>query len=123
MQYSPKLKKAMEEIKTILKENDIAGFVILHTPGFSEYINYVSPSYSCAKIEGSELRFKLKAVEVGGKESAHKIASDTFNMVTHFSDILGMSAMNFAEAKRLLKERLGGEEFYGDHTSHNQQNN
>lgn len=50
MQYSPKLKKAMEDIKKILHENDIAGFVVLHTPGFSEYLNRVDPSYSCAKL-------------------------------------------------------------------------
>jgi len=31
MQYSPKLKKAMEEIKAILKRDDIAGIVVLHT--------------------------------------------------------------------------------------------
>lgn len=36
MQYSPKLKVAMEEIKEILKKNDIAGFVVIHdSDGFS----------------------------------------------------------------------------------------
>jgi hypothetical protein len=31
MQYSPKLKKAMEEIKAVLNKHDIAASVILHT--------------------------------------------------------------------------------------------
>lgn len=32
MQYSPKLKVAMDEVKDVLKKYDIAGFVVLHTP-------------------------------------------------------------------------------------------
>lgn len=43
MQYDPKLKKVMEQIKGILKDNDITGFVVLHSPGFSEYLNHVQP--------------------------------------------------------------------------------
>lgn len=123
MQYSPKLKIAMDEIKNILKKHDVAGFVIIHTPGFSEYLNHISPSYSCAKIEATQLRFKLKASEVGGAEKARQIANDTFNMMTHLSDITAKSAMMFMDAQKMLKEKLGGEEFPGDHSSHEQQNN
>ena len=61
MQYSPKLKVAIEEIKQILKNNDIAGFVVIHTPGFSEFLNHVETSYSCAKVQGDEVRLKLKS--------------------------------------------------------------
>jgi hypothetical protein len=27
----------MEEIKAVIKKHDLAAFVVLHTPGFSEY--------------------------------------------------------------------------------------
>lgn len=123
MQYSPKLKAAMEEIKAILKKHDIAGFVVIHTPGFSEYLNEVSPSYSCAKIEESQIRFKVKASEVGGPERAREIANETFNMITHFADMTAQHAMMYIAAKDMLKTKLGGEQFPGEHTSHDQQNN
>lgn len=81
MQYSPKLKKAMKEIKGILEKNDIAGFVIIHDPGFVEYLNHLSPSYSCIRVERGALRAKLKSSELPpGK--AEKIAGDTNNMMT-----------------------------------------
>lgn len=124
MQYSPKLKIAMEEIEAILHKHDIAGFVVIHTPGFSEYLNEISPSYSCAKIESTQLRFKVKASEVGGPEKAKQIATDTLNMITHFATIGGKNSMMYMDAERMLKERLGGEDLPGDeHTSHEQQNN
>lgn len=123
MNYSLKLKSAMEQIKKILKENDIAGFVVLHQPpNHSEYLNFISPSYSCAKFEGSQVRFKVKASEVG-KEKAQKIKSDTYNMVTHFADIISMNALNYMQIKDLLQKQLGGEDGDSSHSSHSQQNN
>lgn len=122
MQYSPKLKKAMEEIKQILSENDIAGFVMLHTPGYSEYLNQVSPSYSCAKLEAGQLRFKVKSAEVG-KEKAKQLIYDTYNMVSHFSKSIGLHALTYLEAHDILKNKLGGEDHPGGHTSHTDQNN
>lgn len=123
MQYSPKLKMAMLEIDAILKKHDIAGFVIIHTPGFSEYLNYINPSYSCAKLEPNGVRFKLKADEVGGREKAAKIAAETLNLITHFSEILGRYGLLYMEAQEILNEKWQGESGPDEHTSHEQQNN
>lgn len=124
MQYSPKLKKVMEEIKAIIKKNDIAGFVVLHDEaGFSEYVNQISPSYSCATInEEGNIRFRLKGAEVG-KEKAKKIAEGTFNMVTHMADVVGRHAMFYIEAQEMLKKKWDGYELPGSDTSNSQQNN
>lgn len=123
MQYSPKLKKAMEEIKAIAKEYDIAAFVVLNDgDGFSEYLNAVSPSYSCAIVQEGGVRFRLKTAEVG-KEKAKKIAEGTYNMVTHFADMIGKHALMYLEAQKLLKDKWGGEEGDSSETSHDQQNN
>lgn len=123
MQYGPKLKKAMEQIIKIVKENDIAAFVLLHDErGFSEYLNAVSPSYSCASINDEQIRFRLKSAEVG-KEKAKIIAEGTYNMVTHFADMLGKHAILYIDAQKMLKEKLGGDEDGGNETSHTQQNN
>jgi hypothetical protein len=122
MQYSPKLKKAMEEIKKILSDNDIAAFVVLHTPGFSEYLNNIETSYSCAKLNSDGITFRLKQAEVG-KEKAQQIAEGTFNMITHFADTIAMNVMVYMEAQKFLKEKWQGQEFRGGHSSHNSQNN
>ena len=123
MQYDPKLKMAMEEVKAILNKNDIAGFVILHSPGFSEYLNHVMTSYSCAIVTHEGVRLRLKSAEIG-KEKAEQIANDTYNMVVHFSEHLGINAMFYMDAEKLLAEKLGGTKGKeGGHTSHEQQNN
>lgn len=122
MQYSPKLKKAMEDIKTILKENDIAGVVLLHTPGFSEYLNHLGTSYSCASIAPEGVRLKLKEAEVG-RERAKQIAGDTYNMITHIEHHLSSHSMMFTACHKLLKEKWNTIDYPGSHTGHNQQNN
>lgn len=99
MQYSPKLKIAMEEIKSIVKKHDIAAFVVINDgDGFSEYLNAVSPSYSCATVHPSGIQFKLKSADVG-KERAREIADGTFNMITHFADMIGQHALMYIDAQ------------------------
>lgn len=112
----------MENIKAILKKNDIAGFVVLHTPGYSEFLNHMETSYSCAKIQGEEVRLKLKSSEVG-KERAKQLANDTYNMITHLAKHIGGHALLYMDTEKLIKEKLGGEDGPGEMTSHSQQNN
>jgi hypothetical protein len=49
MDYSPKLREAARKIKQILKQANIAGCVVLHTPGYVEFFDELSPSYSAVK--------------------------------------------------------------------------
>lgn len=126
MQYSPKLKTAMEEIKAVLKKHDIAAFILLHTPGFTEYLNKLDPTYSCAFLTADgEMRVRLKQAELpGGRDEAKKIAEDTYNMVTLLTDMLVIHAGGYMQFQDMLKKHWGG---YNDgdatHTSHETQNN
>ena len=52
--YSDKLKEAMAEINGVLIKHDIAGVVVLHEPGFSEFRVRVDPSWSVARFESQE---------------------------------------------------------------------
>lgn len=122
MQYSPKLKKAMEEIKDILNKNDIAGFVVIHTPGFSEYLNHFETSYSCAKLIGGEVRLKLNSKEIG-VDKAKVIARDSLNMMTHIAKATGENALFYFDAEKILQDKFGGEDLPGNESSHIQQNN
>lgn len=116
MQYSPKLKKAMEEIKAILKKHDIAGSVVLHAPGFSEYLNHINTSYSCLKFEGDNLRFKTK-----GRPLEH--INDTVNMISHLAETSLRVGRNYFDMKEALRNHMDIEEEKGRHTGHTDQNN
>lgn len=122
MQYSPKLKKVMEQIKDILKENDIAAFVVLHTPGHSEYLNHVQTSYSCATVLPEGIMLRLKESEIG-KEKAMFLADGTFNMITHLTNAIAIHAELYIDCHEKLKTKWNGSSNDGGHTSHNQQNN
>lgn len=122
MQYSPKLKKVMEQIKGMLKENDIAGFVVLHTPGHSEYLNHLQTSYSCATVTTEGVVLKLKEAEVGRKEAV-RLAECTFNMVTHITNAICQNAEMYMTCHEMLKQKWDGRSTDGGHTTHNQQNN
>ena len=122
MQYSPKLKKAIEEIKQILKTNDIAGFVVLHTPGHSEFLNHVQTSYSCATINTEGIRLRLKENEIG-KEKARFLADGTFNMITHLTNAIASNAEMYLDCHELLKKKWNGSSRDGGFTSHETQNN
>lgn len=112
----------MAEIKEILKREDIAGFVVLHTPGHSEYLNHVQTSYSCAVVMPEGVRLRLKESEVGRKR-ARELAEGTYNMITILTDIIALHAGMYIDCQKQIKERWGGEEGPGTHTSHEQQNN
>jgi hypothetical protein len=98
----------MEEIKPILKKNDIAAFVLLHEPGFTEYLNAVTPSYSCAVVEPEGIRVRLKQSEVG-KERAKQLADGTYNMITHLAMVIAKHAVMYMDAEKALTKAWDGE--------------
>lgn len=104
MQYSPKLKKAAEEIKEILLKYDIAANVILHTPGFSEYLLHLTPTYSCAWIENGDN---------GNEAMRNQKIADTLNMFRLLSDTSGHTAL------ALLRKNWSRPHGRGTHRSHN----
>lgn len=106
----------MEEIKSILKKHDIAASVVLHAPGFSEYLNYIEPSYSCLKFEGDNLRIKTKG---RSKEEV----TNTVNMITHFGDTSLRVARNYFDLKEMLRKHMEIDETKGNHSGHTEQNN
>lgn len=125
MQYAPKLKTAMEEIKEILRKHDIAGIVVLHTPGHGEYLNHVSPSYSCANIDNLHGRFQMRGKKIHFQNEAdrHNKLRDTSNMLSMLADLTGKIAMNLIQASELADKTFDAEHRGGNDTSHSTQNN
>lgn len=113
--YSQKLRDVMEEIKPILKKHDIAAFVLLHEPGFTEYLNHITPSWSCAKVTSGDdevghyegLVISLNAEEYPDVETAQKVANNTYNMIADLTETLCTHAAMYSECREALKERWG----------------
>lgn len=124
MQYSPKLKTAMEEIKAILSKHDIGAMVILHTPGYSEFLNKLNPTYSCIIQDGDHIRFKSKLADYGGDKKAwEKKTTDSLNLLQCVVETGGMILLPLIDFTEKLEKALDAESNGGNFTSHTSQNN
>lgn len=126
MQYSPKLKEAMEEVKAILKKHDIAAFVVLHDPrGYTEFLNHITPSYSCVKHHpmGFRIRARLEEDFNGDKAKMEYHLNATSNMLNSISTVASTNILNIMDVSKILDEKIGA--IHTDHgtSGHNQQNN
>lgn len=108
----------MQEIKEVLLRHDIAGVVILHTPGHSEELYHLTPGYSCATIEPTGgIRFKAKLAEFGGDvNKLVKKQADSANMMIHLSQRTGVIALNLMEISEKLDGATGAEHGPGTYT-------
>ncbi len=124
MQYSPKLKIAIEEIKEILKKHDIAAVVVLSAPDFVEYLTRIDPSYSCASFIEGGIRVRAKKEDFGGNvEIRNQKLRDTANMLHNLSTVGMRNTLELSEVSQQVDKLLGSEHYGGDQTSHTQQNN
>ncbi len=125
MQYSPKLKKAMEELKQILMKYDIAGTITIHTPGHAEYLNHIIPSYSCAKIDELNGKFELSAKKIHFTNEAERInkLTATSNMLSLLSDVTAKNVLCLINASEMTDRFLNAEHGDDSHTSQSTQNN
>jgi hypothetical protein len=140
MQYSPKLKRVMEDIKAILKKEDIAGVVVLHNiegkpaitkesihvQGFTEYLFHINTSYSAASIENDRFKVKGKAVHYPTKGVRDEKVANAVNMLNHlgiWTSKLAMQAIDMEGMVEKMVEKDKGFDDPGTHTSHSQQNN
>lgn len=124
MQYSPKLKKAMQEIKDILSKHDIAGMVVIHTPGHSEFLNKMDPTYSILKIKGDEVRMRATAADYNGDLAArNKAIADTCNMLHSITATTGQMLMPLMDLSDKVDKILNASHDGPGFTSHTTQNN
>lgn len=99
----------MTRIRAILKEEDIAGYVVLHEPGHSEYFLGFDPSWSVVQLERDEdgnvgIRLRSKLEEYGGdKDRQKRDLEASLNMLHHLEHQLPIHAGIFGA----LLERAG----------------
>lgn len=125
MQYSPKLKKAMEEIAAVIKKHDIAGVVVLHTPNYSEHRMFLQPSYSCvSEFSDNHIRVKAKAAEYDSIEARNAAIRDTTNMFHHLANLGGKQTLMLMDVADMVNAKVKAEhDSRSGYTSHQTQNN
>ena len=129
MQYSPKLKRAMEQINKILKDNDIGGYVVIHSPehgGHSEYLFELTPKYSCVEWFPQKDGVKIKGKLIhynGNKDLRDKKLNATINMLHHLSTVTGQNSLNLMQISDKADKTWEAEHGGGGFTSEQQQNN
>lgn len=97
----PKLKIAMAEIRAILRNHDIAGYITLVSKTHSEFCLEVTPSWSAAYWEdkyAGKLRFRVKESEVG-RDKAKEMAELTCHMIYQIRDLC---AQGFAYCQTMI---------------------
>lgn len=93
MQYSPKLKRISAQIQQILKDNDVAGYFVIHTctpegAGFSEFAVEITPSYSAVEFNAAKDRVSIKGKLEhynGDAKKQNQRLTQTLNMLEHLS--------------------------------------
>jgi len=80
----PKLKAAAEEIKVVLKRHDIGAAVVLGSTTHTEFMLEISPSWSCAWMEGNVLRLRSKLKDYPTKAAQKKHLEDTVGLLMGF---------------------------------------
>lgn len=107
-----RLKIARAKIEGILQEHDLAGVVVLHTPGMAEFFYSVTPSYSCAWIDekAGQLRVKSKAADYGGDKDAQlRDQAATANMIHGLAGALLNAAGMFGSIAHFVDRQLRAE--------------
>lgn len=106
LNYSPKLRETMAKINTIIAQEDIAGYIVLHENGFSEYLLAIEPSWSIIKVKPPMVRLRSKLQEDfnGDTEAQYKATVATVNMLVHMLNNLKMHLEMFIHVYELLPE-------------------
>lgn len=102
---SPKLRQAMNEIEMILEKHDIAGMIVLHTPGHSVFRVKIDPSYSVARLVSNGIRLKTNPKD--DPKTKEQQLGDTANMFTLLAETTSMVAMQLIEVSRNVDHYLG----------------
>ena len=110
MRFSPKLKMAMEKIKRVLEENDIAGFVVLEDKtGHTEFLNHLVPSYSLLEVGPGTVRVAhdLKDKFEGDHDKFMEAVQATSDMLYYISDTAIKELGPIAEASHMMDTHFG----------------
>lgn len=115
---NPKLLAARAKVEAILEEYDLAGIIVLHSPGVAEMLVELSPSYSrLAMVEteggGCAMHLRSKLEDYGGdKEAQRRDLAATANMTSMFAELTASIAAQLEQMNDVVQHFTGAE--HGD---------
>jgi hypothetical protein len=108
-----RLKIARIEIEAVLAKHDLAGCVVLHTPGMSEFFYSIRPTYSVCWVDeaASAVRVKSKRERDHGGDAAAQLHDQaaTANMTAALAGELGHAANMFKHVDKIVTAALRAE--------------
>lgn len=106
-----RLKKARDEILSILKKYDCAGFIVLHRPGWTEQLWDYKPSYSILRGDFPYVHIQSRLKEDFQGDAGKKREHDawTAEMIHGIATTAAGHAMPLLDLATLLDEKLGAE--------------
>jgi hypothetical protein len=123
LNYSPKLKAVMEEIKPILAKHDLAGCVFLYDNDKGEYFHRLDTKKGVIRMqktpEGELLRFRSKLADFNGDKEAQKQATEhSVGTLRVLCDMMGNSFMMLEGVYQQISQHIDIEHTEGVHTPH-----
>lgn len=107
-----KLKVARAEIEAVMKKHDLAGAVVLHTPGMLETFWEITPSYSCCWVDVEQQAFRMRAKLADYKDAAahrHDVNAST-NLVFGLAEELFHLCKMFVSMRDQMRVTLDVDE-------------
>lgn len=108
--FDPVLKAAMEEIKAVLVKYDIAGVCQLESKTHGEWLNHITPSWSCAFFEDEKqtlLRVRALLKDYPSKEARNEAIRLTTSMILGFKDGSERLARNMEAVAKMISKIVG----------------
>lgn len=102
----PILKEAMEEIKAVLAKHDLAAVVLLAGPAHMEWFYELSPTWSCAKLTGDQMRIHALRSEYPTLEAHKKIVTETVGLVFGFVDVCKKATEDMSKVAIMLGHHM-----------------
>lgn len=113
-----RLKQAMLAIEQILRENDIAGVVVIAEPGASEYLVKLDAGWSGITSDKNKIRVKLTQAEFPTTEAYVEKATNTANALSLLADTLGVITLGVMDISKQVDDKLNAEHSPLRHVPH-----
>jgi len=108
-----KLKKVRAEMEKLMKDNDVAGFFVLHAPGWSEVFWDMWPSYSVIMGDFPAVRIRSKKEDYPdteeGKAKMTYNRENTSQMIHSLGTTMGGCAIQFLDLAKVVDKAFGSE--------------